>query len=187
MSTLNRTGRPPAVEGAFASYNPRYQVNAPLQAEPNGVALGRFAWADLHAKLAYSARQASDNLQGFVLPVPITGIWADWRYKYWYNINDPTLNTPLNPPPYPGGSQSAWILRGGMECSLAVRGDFWAKFEGGASPGQQVYANVADGTCLAVDRNSGAVAGYEPTPFYVATEAGGGCLAVITSWSFFTP
>ncbi len=165
--TLNRSGRPPAVEGSFASYNPRFQISQSIQAEPNGLALGRVGWVDYATGLAYSARQSASNLLGFVQPVPILGIWADWRYKYW----DPT--------------RCCYVLRGGMEATLNRRGDFWARFPGGSYVTQDVYANVLDGTALAVDRNSGPVVGYEATPWRVVSECGPGGLAIISTWSTF--
>jgi len=172
MRALNYAGRPPAVEGVFASFNPRFQVPAGpggLVASVDGLALGRFAWADLTTGIAYSARQAPENLLGFVLPAPIQGVWADWRYRYW----DQT--------------RRAFILRAGMEATLARRGDFWARFPGGSYVSQQVYANVLDGSCLAVDRGTGPVDGYEVTPWSVVSECGQGELAVISTWSYFTP
>jgi hypothetical protein len=161
--------RPPAAEGAFASFNPRFQTTGPTQAEPNGLALGRFGWRDPFTGLAYSARQAVTDLLGFVIPVPIQGVCMDWRYKYW----DVT--------------RKAFILRGGMEATLVTRADVWARFPGGSYVTQQVYANVLDGSCLAVDRNTGPVDGYELTPYSVVSECGPGELAIISSWSFFTP
>lgn len=166
---LNRTGRPPAVEGSFASFNPRFQVSQSVQAEPNGLALARFGWVDPTTGLAYSARQDSSNLLGFVYPVPILGVWADWRYKYWDQ------------------ARRAFILRGGMEATLARRGDFWARFPGGSYVTQTVYVNVLDGTALAVDRNSGPVDGFEISPWTVVSECSPDGLAIISTWSFFTP
>lgn len=167
MRPLGRAGSPPAVEGAFASYNPRFQISSSLQAEPNGLALGRFGWADRSTGLAYSARQSPSDQLGWVQPVPIVGIWADWRYRYW----DPV--------------RCCFVLRGGMEATLNTRGDFWARFPGGSYVTQTVYANVLDGTALAVDRNTGPVDGYEVTPWSVVTEASAGGLAIISTWSTF--
>lgn len=170
MAALNRAGIPPAFEGGFASWNPRFQVpTGPRgQAEPNGVSLGRIGWAVPDSGLVYSARQNATDQQGFVYPRPIVGNQADWRYHYWDNL------------------RHCFVLRGGFECTLARRGDFWARFVGGAYVGQRVYANVLDGTCMAVDRTDVAPDGYEVTPWYVVTEAGAGCLSIISTWSTFT-
>ncbi len=167
--TLNRGGQPPAVEGAFASFNPRFQVPQSIQAEPNGLALGRFGWVDQTTGLAYSARPATGGPYklGFVQPVPIAGVWADWRYRYF----DPT--------------RCCWILRGGFEATLNTQGDFWARFPGGSYVTQTVYANVLDGTALAVDRGTDPGAGYQRTPWSTVTNCGAGGLAIISTWSTF--
>lgn len=176
----------PAVEGAFASYNPRFQIQAGpggLVGEPNGVAIGRFGWADLDTGLVYSSRQAAENLLGFVYRTP-----PGWRRTYWDAV------------------RRAFISRGGFELTLARRGDFWMRFPAGAYPGQNVWANPLDGTALALPRNvvswtadstvitadstlatADGSTGYELTPWQVVSYAAPGDLAIITSWSFFTP
>ncbi len=168
MNPLNRGGQPPAVEGAYASYNPRFQIPQSLQAEPNGLALGRFGWADQDTGLCYSVRPATGHLLlGFVQTVPILGVWADWRYKFWDRV------------------RCCFVLRGGMEATLNRRGDFWARFPGGSYVTQTVYANVLDGTALAVDRGSDPGVGFELTPWSVVSECGSGGLAIISTWSTF--
>lgn len=163
-----------AVEGAFASYNPRFQILAgqgALVGEPNGVAIGRFGWADLDTGLVYSARQDPTNILGFVYrPSLDNQFWPtyDWRRTFFDCI------------------RQAWVSRGGFELTLARRGDFWARFAGGAYVGQDVYANVLDGTCVAFNRGTGPVAGYDQTPWKVVRESYPGELSIISSWSFFS-
>lgn len=175
MGAFNCAGPPRPVEGAFASYNPRFQILAgagALVGEPNGVAIGRFGWADLTSGLVYSARQAATDRLGFVYrPTLDNQFWPtfDWRRTYWDR------------------ARCAWISRGGFELTLARRGDFWAKFAGGAYVGQAVYGKLLDGTCMAMPRNTGPVDGYDQTPWFVVSEAAPGCLAKISTWSFFTP
>lgn len=163
-----------AVEGAFASYNPRFQILAgqgALVANPAGVAIGRFAWADLTAGLVYSAQQHATDVLGFVYrPSLDNQYWPtyDWRRTYWDR------------------TQRAWISRGGFELTLARRGDFWARFLGGAYIGQDVYANVLDGSCAAFNRGTGPVTGYVQTPWQTVSESAPGELSIISSWSFFS-
>lgn len=163
-----------AVEGAFASYNPRFQILAgpgALVGEPNGVSIGRFGWADLTTGLAYSARQSSSNVLGFVYrPSLDNQYWPayDWRRTYWDR------------------TRRAWVSRGGFEITMARRGDFWARFQGGAYVGQAVYANVLDGSLQAFNRGSGSVSGYDQTPWQVVRECAPGELSIISSWSTFT-
>lgn len=163
-----------AVEGAFASFNPRFQILAgpgALVAEPNGLAIGRFGWADLTSGLAYSARQTSSDVLGFVYrPSLDNQYWSTygWRRTFF----DPV--------------RAAWISRGGFEVTMARRGDFWVRFQGGAYVGQAVYATVADGTCVAFNRGTGPVTGYDQTPWQVVRECGPGELSIISSWSTFT-
>lgn len=163
-----------AVEGAFASWNPRFQILAgpgALVGEPDGMAIGRFGWADLTTGLAYSARQDATDVLGFVYrPSLDNQYWSTygWRRTYF----DPT--------------RGAWISRGGFEVTMARRGDFWARFPGGAYVGQPVYATVADGTCVAFNRGTGPVTGYDQTPWTVVRECLPGELSIISSWSTFT-
>lgn len=172
MSAFNRNSH--AIEGAFASFNPRFQILAgpyALVGEPNGVAIGRFGWADLNTGLVYSAQQAPENVLGFVYrPSLDNQFWPtyDWRRTYW------------------DCTRLAWISRGGFELTLARRGDFWARFDGGAYVGQDVYANVLDGSCVAFNRGTGPVTGYVQTPWRTVREAAPGCLSIISSWSTFT-
>jgi len=152
----------PRFAGAFASCNPRTQVLAGMAAlraaDPDGVALGRFGWADLSSGTVASERTASDQKLGFVIPV-----CSDWYKVYRSTVGE------------------AW-LRPGIEVTVCVRGDFWGFFPNGAIRGQPVYANPLDGTLIS---------GYDPagelTPWSVVTDVDAGGLAIITSWSTFTP
>lgn len=191
MSPFNSAGAPQAVEGAFASYNPRFQIPAGpngLVGGPNGAAIGRFGWADPFTGLVGSARLASTDQLGFVLPTR-----KDWRRTYWDR------------------TRQAWISRTGFPLTLLRAGDVWARFPGGASPGQHVWANMLDGTAMARDGNfqgwtadsttvtadstfgtadsatTDGAPGSELTPWLIMSYAPPGELAIISTWSFFTP
>jgi hypothetical protein len=96
---------------------------AQLTAGPNGVTLGRFGWADNVTGQVSSVYALATQL-GFVLPR-----FGTWNLLYCQD--------------------GTWILREGMTVTLAVKGDFAARFPGGAYPGQQVWANTADGSAAA--------------------------------------
>lgn len=169
MRTLNRSGALPAVEGGFASYNPRFQIPAGPNAlvggpDNGGVATARFGWADLATGLVRNTRLAQTDLLGFVYPTP-----RNWQRTFW------------------DSTRRAWVSRTGFPLTLARAADVWARFAGGAYPGQQVYANLLDGTCMSVARNTGPIDGFELTPWYAVSETAPGELAIISIWSFFTP
>lgn len=148
-----------AREGDFASCNPRTQVlagpDAVVAAEPDGLIVGRFGWANLYTGLAQNTRLDPSERLGFVLPV-----CGDWQRVYL------KLGTR--------------ILRPGMPATLCVRGDFWARFPDGAIIGQPVYASLVDGSAI-----SGYAAGAELTPWTVALSCAPGQIAIISTWSKF--
>lgn len=146
-------------EGGFASNNPRTQVlagaGALVAADPVGLEAARFGWADLTLGTASNERTTAAQRLGFVLP-----LCGDWQRVYVER-------------------GQRWI-RPGLPITLCVRGDFWARFSGGAVPGQRVYADPLDGSLL-----SGYVASAELTPWSVITSAAPGQLAIISTWSNF--
>ena len=115
----------PAVEGDFASANPRATVLAgesALVTGANGVTVGRFAWA--LAGIAGNSYQPSPAQVGFVhreMQALIT-VWL---------------------------GQSSMVVPSGLPITLFEQGDFWGKFAGGAAVGQKVYANFGDGSLSA--------------------------------------
>ncbi len=143
--------------GAFASCNPRAVTLAGVAsfraADPDGLAVGVFGWADPETGLAANERTDPRQLLGFVLPV-YNGVCAIRR------------------------THTRAYVRPGYGVTLCAAGDFWARFDAGAQAGQPVYASLVDGAVI-----SGYAAGAELTPWFVATNAGPGGLAIITTWS----
>jgi len=112
----------PAVEGDFASANPRVTMLAGpggLVTGAAGVVVGNFAWATA-AGVATSAWAAACKI-GFVhreMNALITAFLGE----------------------------SGLAIPAGLPLTLYTAGDFWDKFAGGATIGQKVYAYYADGT-----------------------------------------
>lgn len=146
-------------EGAFASCNPRTQIlagsGALVAADPAGIAVAQFGWANLTTGKAAPARQSPADRLGFVLP-----ICGTWQRIYW-------------------NAGKRWI-RPGTGVTLCRRGDFWAKFALGALAGYPVYANPLDGSLIC-----GYSAGAELTPWSTITSCGPGELAIISTWGNF--
>lgn len=143
--------------GAFASANPRVTIlggslcfRAP---DPDGLAVGMFAWADPESGLAFNAPPSGASLLGFVLPV-----WGGNRRVHIV----------------PGRV----LIRPGIEVTLAAAGDFVAPFPYGAIPGQPVYASTVDGAPI-----SGYSEAAVLTPWFVCSHAPPGGLAIISTWS----
>lgn len=113
-------------EGAFASRNPRtvllagaYQFKA---AEPDGLIVGRFGFADYDTAFTANARTKAAQRLGFVLPLS-NGRAIQMRRGFIY-------------------------AHPGVVVTLMQGGDFWARFAYGASAGQQVYASIVDGAAI---------------------------------------
>lgn len=115
----------PALAGAFASPNPRTVLPAGggsfIAAEPDGVYMARFAWANVETRQASSFPTSPDDLLGFVQPYP----------GYWRTL-----------------VRDGRIIRPGNGVTLFTGGDFYARFEAGAEFGARVYASTVDGAPL---------------------------------------
>lgn len=118
----------PAVEGDFASANPRASVLAGEQAliaDPLGLTVGRFAWVS-----GTAARNFGTGMpNGFVhreLQAAITA-WL---------------------------GQSTMLIPGGLPVTLMNEGDFWVRCGNASSIGQKAFADLGDGTVQAA--NAGA-------------------------------
>jgi hypothetical protein len=162
-------------------YNPFACVPSPLAfapvAGPDGVSLNRFGWLDPDTGEVSNIYEAG-ALLGLILPQPYRYARNGWNLAYW--------------------SAGALILRSGQMVTLAAQGDFWVRFAGGAMPGQQVWADINDGSAGAgaipmwtADSNTvtadsyytadGAMGVY--TPWTVMTYAPPGAPALISSWA----
>jgi hypothetical protein len=118
-----------AVAGDFASSNPRNSVLAGqggLVAGPNGVTVGRFAWAV--APLDDVGAPTSVSNTGFG---PVTG--------FVHREQQALITTYL--------AESSMLVPQGFPITLFSTGDFWVKNDGTTTAlfGQKCYANYADG------------------------------------------
>lgn len=117
----------PAVEGDFASANPRATLlagTAALTAAAAGVIVGRFARALNTDGTVTNGDPGAPSRLAFVhrdQPAIITGFLVG----------------------------STLVVPEGQPLALFDSGDFWARFSAGASIGQKVYANNADGSASA--------------------------------------
>lgn len=170
---------PGVFEGAFTNcVNPRTQVLGGagqlragvgnLLASPGGVIVGRFGWA-ADDGLAFNAKADTATAGarlGVVLPCAMPGVNNSWQRTYSVVL--------------PSG-RFARVIRPGLEVTMCNKADLWLKFEGGAYPGQPVYASRLDGSAIAgYDSNS------DLTPWSVLTSARPGGLAAVSTWSNFT-
>lgn len=80
------------------------------------------------------------------------------------------------------GQSASMLIRGGVEVSPKVSGDFWVKSSTVATNGQKVFANVTDGT-IATGAAGATVTGFVETDWYVSQGAAVGDLVIISSWS----
>ncbi len=146
----------PAVAGDFAAHNPNASMLAgegALVSGTDGVTVGVFAWADAEGKVSNTKTPGARI--GFVhreQQASITSYLAEHGNK---------------------------ILPGQI-VTLMTGGDFWAHFAAGAEIGQNVFANDTDGTLKA--SASASESDHTLTRFKVASKAGAGELAKITSW-----
>lgn len=127
FQTSVNTDPAPAVEGDFASANPRASLLAgpgALTAGVGGVIVGRFARAKNSDGTVTNADPGVANRLAFV------------------HRNQPALITAWL-------GEASMLVNQGLEITLFDAGDFWARFAGGAAIGQKVFASYADGTAIA--------------------------------------
>lgn len=120
----------PAVEGDFASSNPRKVVLAGpggLVAGTQGLTVGRFAWLSYQFIDADEAPAVADNFG--------SGAPAGFVHREQQGL----LTTYLQ--------ESGMLVPGGFPVTLFDSGDFWVKNSGAAlaQVGMKAYANYADG------------------------------------------
>lgn len=112
----------PGVAGDFASANPRATMLAgpgQIVAGPAGVTVGQFVWVDESTGIAYAYGSGVPN--GFVaneLQAQIT----QWL------------------------AENTYLIPAGMPVTVYKMGEFWARADTQAIPGQKVYAKYADGS-----------------------------------------
>ncbi|MDG4906021.1 hypothetical protein P9228_06105 [Mesorhizobium sp. WSM4898] len=146
----------PAVEGDFASTNPRSTVLAAagaLVCGALGAVIGRFAW------LSY-VEADSDNAPTVVNTFG-TGPVAGFVHREQQGLIEQYLQ------------ESTMLVPAGFPITVFDGGDFWVK-NAGATPalvGQKVYANYADGTATAAP--SGSPNGATTSAGSIAAETSG--------------
>jgi len=176
-------------EGAFASrvLGRNLEVLAPFssalagptawRAGSGGLLQGRFGWGNPDTGLVLNAPSTPADTLGVVIPLQsvnganggviggsssLGGPQAQWTWQTWDTI------------------ARAWRLRAGIVATLMTGGNFWLRFPSGASYGNSVYASLTDGSAI-----SGASAGAVQTPWFVCSECGPGCLAIVSTTAFF--
>jgi hypothetical protein len=124
FQTVINDQQAPAVAGDFASTNPFANVLAgpgALVAPAGGLIVGNFAWVGPQGQVS----------QSFV---------AGWQLGF-LGRNEQALITQFL-------GEATMVVPQGFMVTLFNEGDFWANFEAGATPGQNVYADPNDGQPL---------------------------------------
>lgn len=148
----------PAVEGDFASINPRAAVLAGeggLVAGEDGVTIARFAWVDEDGISVSNAGAGTPD--GFASRAA--------NRAYIQMILD----------------KSTMVVNRGLPIILHNEGDFFGRFAAGATKGQKVFASNTDGSVSAAEAGA-TVAGCTETKFKVENTCAAGELAKISTW-----
>lgn len=124
----------PGIEGGWSGANPHFTLTNPDEGQwvvgTGGVIVGRFAWGNTATGKLTSAHPGVSTVRvGFIhrdQPVYITGLNLD----------------------------SSMTLTVGQMVDALEDGPVWARFAGGATAGQKVYASYADGSCSAAATGS---------------------------------
>lgn len=146
----------PAVEGDFASANPRASVLAgpnAFIADTAGVTVGRFAWADADGKVANAGSGAPT---GFVHREQ-QALITEWL------------------------GATSMLVPEGLPITLHNEGDFWVKTLTVATVDQKVFASLTTGE-VKTDAAGATVAGYVETTFKVGSAGAANELIKITTW-----
>lgn len=147
FQTVVNTQPAPAIEGDWCSANPKFSMvsgDGGLVAGPAGAIVGRFMWADPNGVVNFGGVGRIGFVQKdqlSVIPFTLTG----------------------------GIPQSTMAVPAGYEMNLISSGPVWIRFAAGATPGNKVYANFADGT--AVSLATASPSGTTSTSFTIAAES----------------
>jgi hypothetical protein len=149
----------PAVAGDFASDNPIASVVAgpgQLVAGTNGCNVGVFGWADVNGVMTNT---------GTGVP---TGFVARDLEAVGFNLLSQSFNN----------------IPQGMAVTAYSAGDFWAVTSTAATPGQKIFAKLADGT-ICTGAAGATIAGFIETKWYVPEgfSCAIGELVKMTSWN----
>lgn len=147
----------PAVEGDFASVNPRASVlaiAAALVAGENGATVGRFGWID--GNEVNNTGTGTPN--GFISRRGNHAVITQWLGK------------------------ASMLIPAGMNITLHSQGEFWVRTSTAATIGQKIFASTTDGT-VQTGAAGDTISGYVETNFSVATVAAAGELVAMTTWA----
>lgn len=151
FQTLVNNQPAPGVPGDFYGVNPRAVVLAgpgALQAPAGGLIVGNFAWADL------TTSQVSQSYD------------ANGQIGFLHRDSQAIIVEYLG--------IATYVLNAGFMATLFSQADVWARFAGGATPGQLVYADPATGAPVAGGSSPPATAA-------VTAAAGAAFTGVVTS------
>lgn len=116
----------PAEAGDFFGVNPRASIlggAGQFVAPESGLVVGRFAWADLNTgELSQSLVEGS-------------------QIGFLHRENNAVITAFLG--------EAVYLVNEGLPVTLHDQGDFWGKFDAGATPGQLVYADPGNGKLIA--------------------------------------
>lgn len=145
----------PAVEGDFASANPRSVVLAgegQLVAGASGMTVGRFAWADANGLVTNAG----------------SGVPTGFAHREQQGLITIFL------------AEASMIVPQGLGVTLHDLGDFWAKTLTVATVGQKVFASNTTGQ-ISTGAAGGTIAGSTETKWFVASAGAIGDLIKITT------
>lgn len=124
----------PAVEGDFASANPRSSTlagEAALIADPLGLTVGRFAWVSTNLARNFGTGAPA----GFVHREQGVALITAWL------------------------GNNTMLIPGGRACTLMNGGDYWARSLNAATPGQKAFADLGSGALIAAAAGATIAAG----------------------------
>lgn len=148
----------PAIEGDFASANPRASAlagDSTLIAGDSGAIIGRFGWIDQSTgKVNNTGTGAPDGYIHREMQATIT---------QWLGENGMTIQK-------------------GQNMTMMKAGDFWAKSTvAAASAGQKAFASTTDGT-MQPGAAGATIAGFVETNFYIRSAGAIGELVKISTY-----
>ena len=150
----------PAVEGDFASDNPRKAMvagDSALVAGSTGVYVGRFAWADANGVVTNAKPGSGVARLGFMA----------------------REGQPLGLIPVMSTTGATLLAQAGREVTLHTDLDAWVRVTvGAATQGQKAFASTPDGT-IQPGAAGATISGYEETPWFFTSAAAVGELASI--------
>jgi hypothetical protein len=157
FQTSIKAQQAPAVEGDFASANPRASVLAgegAFVAGAAGATVGRFGWADASGL--------------------VTNVGSGAPTGFIHREMNALITVYLG--------VSSMVIPAGLIVTLMSAGDFWAKSLTVATVGQKVFASNTDGT-VKTGAAGATVAGYTETKWTVGSAGAANDLIKISTWA----